>query len=912
METEQNVSNTPEKKTDGSRFRRIALAIAGVLLVFLLILGGRFIYLKLKYPESDLVKVIPGSTILFTEGTGLVDFMAHLSGGSLWSSGFASEGTMDHLTLLAEELKRFSENGNEMMGEILQKQRFGMALVPRKRGGPALLFAIQLRHGIRPDLVHNALKQSWPSYQEKKLLEITYHERVLPDGSPLYVTIRDGILIASTDREVFELSYYTIGSGNSLDKNPEFTEVRDKIIKSQNPATRVFLSYDGFYTWIARFMGEEQKPLIASLPDMGTWAALELTFSESGAHLQGFTGNSLQKPGLAATMKPSGRILKDPGEVLPANTIFYLQMAITSFPEFDQTYIRSYLKGRESRKITYPVHDTILNEMREILAAGSIFSYTVAATAQTDTSAGSNYLICLQSEKSADLFAELLPFCDTTATMVYQGYTIQSLKYPYLIPALLGSTMHPFEEGFLALSGEWLVFAPNHRGLLSVINALTLNRLLGNITTYQDACKNVQGALQRRYYLDKQQAGGYLSEMMHPDHLEAFQKLLPYLPDYFALGFTKEQDVTLTDIVLHSRGGEKVKGKGGEVLLDGLPGADPIVIRDHRNLEYKLMVADQSGFLYLINNHGEIEWKLNTPEVVQSELKMIDLYKNGRQQCLFLSRNMIHLVQIDGKYVQGFPVKLSSPFMSYLSVFDYEGNGNHRIVYQSAPGRIANVDLTGQPVAGWSPSVVLNLQRPLIFRKLGGQDHLIACDTAGFVHFLDRRGKERFAPPPSARIGEHSDILITSQAGIVYATFIDRNGQLQMINPDGKAEIHEVLKFMPGAWLFRTEPGQQGATEFAVVEPHAVSHYDAQLKLIRKWDGVDWMIQKSVRAAGDPSVLLAALDPAGLPFVLFRNGNEKVKLSSRSYDAMNLWRDKPGSPGYIALTKGTLVSVRQL
>ncbi|MFO7723116.1 MAG: hypothetical protein R6V49_07830 [Bacteroidales bacterium] len=912
MDNNQSESNTPEGKPVGSRWSKLSLIIAGLVLLSLLFWAGRVIYLKIKYPETDLISAVPGSTILFAEGTGFMEFMEQLSQGSLWSSGFAEEGAPDHFATLAAELKKFGDGGNEIVSALMQDQRFGMALVPKKTGGPALLFAIQLKHGLRPELLHNALKQAWPSYSEKKLLEITYHERVMPDGSPLYVTIRDGILIASADREVFELSYYTIGSGNSLDKDPAFTEVRDIIAKSQNPATRVFLSYDGFYTWIARFIREEKKPLLASLPDMGTWAALELTFNESGAHLQGFTGIATTRPGLASTMQPSGRILKDPGMVLPANTIFYDQMAINSFGEFDQNYLQRYLKERESRNISYPVHDSILDLVRNVLALGEIQSYTVAATAMTDTSEGSNYLICLESERSAALFEGLLPFCDTTDTMVYQGYALQEFKYPYLIPALFGSGMHPFEEAHMAVSGEWVVIAPNRRGLLSVINALTLNRMLGHASTYQDAGRNLQGALQRRYYLDKQQGGVFFNAMMQDDNLEAFQKLMPYLPGYITMGFTKEQDVVLTDIVLYSQGEGAMTGKSGEVLLDGIPAADPMVIRDHRNSGYKLMVADQSGFLYLISNKGEIEWKLNTPEVVQSELKVIDLYKNGRQQCLFLSRNMIHLVQIDGKYVQGFPVRLSAPFMAHLAVFDYEGNGNYRLVYQSTPGKVANVDLTGQPVAGWSPSLMLNLQRPLHFLKVSGQDHLIACDTAGAVHFLDRRGRERFSTPPAVSIGEKSEMVVTMMAGTSYFAFTDRDGLLQMIAPNGEMETHEVLKFAPGAWLISTDTKQPGSMEFIVVEPHAASLFDAQLKLIRRWEDDGWMIFRSFRPTGDPSVLLAALDASGLPFLLFRNGNERIKLSGKSYDAMNLWRDKAGDPAYLALTKGTMIAVRPL
>lgn len=884
-----------------------------ILIVLLLAgYGGRYLYNYFRYPEHSVIMGVPGSSILVVEGEGLLGFLDDLLDGSLWRQGFESSGVMDHLSIIKKELSDISLAESSDLRSLLKEQPFCLSLVPKKEDGPAFLFLLQLRRGMRPEDIQSLLKQQWPSYTEKQLLEISYYERVLPDGSPLYVAIRDGIIMASVDREVFELAYYTLESGNNITIDASFAEVRENISKSQNLSPRLYISYEGFYKWVSRYIDEESKPMIASLPDMGSWAALELTFNNIGAHLQGFSKSPETGVAYRSALQKALDNLEDPGYVLPVNTIYYDQMAINSWNDFYKNFIKGFALKREGTERTYPVDEKSVDSLKQVFAGADVRSVTFAITDAVDTVAGRNYLLLIEAENIKALRESMILLSDTAKSLNYQDFEVLNLHSPYILPALFGNRYYHFEESFYTIYENWLIVTPSNQTLLTVLNNLTLGRTLQSETGYSESIKDVQGRISRRYYLDRVKGTGFMRSLADAGRQEAFDKLMPFMPQQFVLSYTREDDVLLTDIILISGGDNLSSVDGPEVLLDDVPAVRPMIIRDHRNGENKVMVADESGFLYLLNSSGGIEWKIEIREMPLSEMHYIDLYKNGRNQCLFISRNMVHLIQIDGKYVPGYPAKLNQQVHSGLSVFDYDNNGNYRLVYVNMNGKLANVDIAGNAVAGWTYPSAQKLNRPLIHFKNGGMDFLILHDSIGALWFLDRRGNERFRIDDTIQPGKNSDILLTRSLGEAHFTFLDNNGMTVQVSADGTVRVNEALKFSSDSYFLKATTRTGAGNNFLVAEPHQISLYDHDMKLLDRNNEVDTRWAFFELTASDPEIIAIAIDDSFQPFLITRKGLKVLELSGRSYDHFLAWRRKNGTPLTTLFVKGKVVFMKSI
>ncbi|HRZ41555.1 MAG TPA: hypothetical protein P5228_02510 [Bacteroidales bacterium] len=896
----------PPKKRINSRYLRIAMMLTALVLLSFF---GRYLYLKFRYPDQEILKGVPQSALMVAEGEGIGAFLDSLVSQPVWLQGFQVSGMPDHLGLIARELSDFSKEDESIAGWV-QKEPFALSLVPRKENGPAFLVTVRLPKGLRPSAVHHFFRKHWTSYQEKKLLELRFYERVFPDGGQLFLAIKDGMLIGATDREAFELGYYTIGSGNHILNDKNFMEVREQLEKSQNRAVRVFISYEGMYTWMNRFIREDRKEPLALIPDLGYWGGFDLKTAGSLLCFQGFTGSVAPESKLREVLPDANTQLDDPGQVMPASVLFYDQMLLNSLVEHRKQYLEQYLYLREGKGgAAYPIAADTLQEIIARIDSFLPASLVNALVSTRDTTEGAQPVLWLQSYRANELLLNLSPFIDTLGRQQYQEFTYYPLRIEYLVPALFGPAYRQFIDPFVSVYKDYLVITPSQEVMLSILNQYSSGRILGVQNPYRELFQQVKGQMSRRIYFNRTEGEGYLKAVMRPEKADRFLATLPYLPGRMIVGIAKSGGTLLTDIAIHSDAEVSLPARGGEVLVDAPLVTAPLIIRDYRDNTRKVICADESGSLYLLNEKAGIEWKLNATEPPLSGLYAIDLYKNGRQQCLFMSKNMLHLVQIDGKYVPGFPVQLSTPFAAGLSVFDYEMNGNFRCLYYDSRGHLANVDLSGRQVAGWSyPEYASGGFRPE-FLRAGGIDFLMHTGQEGDIHFLDRRGKEKFQLKQPAARSKQSDIVVVIKDGQPAFAWLDGSGALQVVGLDGSPAKGAPLKFDPMSWLVFDASGS-GA--MVVATPGELAVFDISLKPLHKSPLTIPLSLDVKPAVYHSGVLLTGKSNAHEPLMIIRPENKQKQPASYSVDYFSVWRSVSGTEGFGVLAKGRVLRFERL
>jgi hypothetical protein len=813
--------------------------------------------------------------------------------------------------LISRETEGFLKSGDRYIEEFLTTQPFAMALVPKKSDGPAFLFAVRLPSGVRPASVHHFFRQHWSSYTEKKLLEISYYERVFPDGNVLYLVIRGGILLCSTDREVFELGYYTPGSGNHILKDESFCSVREQLMKSRNHTTRVYISNEGLFSWASRFIRDEKKSLIASIPDGGSWGGFELMLDGKQIQMQGFTETGESGKEFFNALTEAEVVLDDPGIALPVNTIFYHQIAIRSVKEYQNQYLDGYIKRRDGAGEAYPVSNQVIDSVITILDMYSPGSLVHAATQMSDTTEGSNYLLLLQVQDASGLILRLHPYADSTTTFRYQDFSISTINPPYLIPALFGNNFRLFQSALVTSWQDYLIIAPNQGAMLSVLNQIISGRKLSETASYEQIFAKVKGQMSRRIYFDRNEGDSYLKSILQEQKLELFNQFIPYFPNQMMISYAKSGGILLTDIVLQTREEGLVPAKGGEILLDAPVDGKPLIIRDYRVNERKVMVADESGCIYLLDQKGEMEWKFTATEPPASGMFSIDLYKNGRQQCLFFSRNMLHVVQIDGKYAPGFPVKIVNPFEAELSVFDYDQSGNFRFVYYDSNRHLSNIDVTGNIVAGWSMPAIKGLKKPVQYFKSGGQDFLVYIDSDGLVHFTDRRGRERFQIKQTAPVHPNSEVILMNKGSQQLFCWLDASSSLVQISTEGDRVKADAWEPHPNAWFLKTS-GSDSKLEITLIDPETVLITDGNLKILKK-------VPLSMNELSDinaclyhPGLLVTGKDANNQPFVVLRPEMKVLNINANLDENFIPWRALQSSDAFYVTSKGKTVVISRL
>lgn len=171
---------------------------------------------------------------------------------------------------------------------------------------------------------------------------------------------------------------------------------------------------------------------------------------------------------------------------------------------------------------------------------------------------------------------------------------------------------------------------------------------------------------------------------------------------------------------------------------------DVHVFTNHLTQERELTFQDVNYQVYLISSTGTLLWKKKIDETIQSKIYTVDIFKNGKLQLLFNTENYIHLLDRNGVYVQGFPVKMPAKITSNITLLDYDNNKDYRLFIACVDKKIYNYTLYGVKTDGYVPlKTDANVNLPISYVKVGASDYLVTADEQGKIYVFSRKGEGR-------------------------------------------------------------------------------------------------------------------------------------------------------------------------
>ena len=181
---------------------------------------------------------------------------------------------------------------------------------------------------------------------------------------------------------------------------------------------------------------------------------------------------------------------------------------------------------------------------------------------------------------------------------------------------------------------------------------------------------------------------------------------------------------------------------------------NPHFVKNHVTRKLDIVVQDIKNNLYLISNKGKVIWKKNIGKPILGKISQIDLYKNGRLQFIFNTKNKIYVLDRNGNQVTPFPKNFNDPITLPISVFDYDKNKNYRILVTQGT-ELLMFDKKGKKVNGfkYSKSSDQITSAAKHFRILNKD--FIVFKTGNKLKILNRRGKERIKIKDEINFSEH-------------------------------------------------------------------------------------------------------------------------------------------------------------
>lgn len=420
----------------------------------------------------------------------------------------------------------------------------------------------------------------------------------------------------------------------------------------------------------------------------------------------------------------------------------------------------------------------------------NIGEYIITATLPSKNTA------LILSQKDSLKIAELLPFMKDTT---YSHLKILKLKKNN--SSFCKSTFSILklnEPEFLVAFNDYIVFTKTESDAEIFANSFVNNSsILNNSSFNAYASKNFDTDFHYLKYLltsslSKEQLP--LTELMHSSDITGFKNIshCSYLSTFknnfrhyrFFIKYFQEDVSGEPDLLWTFNS-------------DTLITTCPNIFKNHLTKGNEVVFQTIDKNLYLINATGKTIWKKKLIEEVRSEIFMVDAFKNKKYQLLFNTDNYLHLIDRNGNYVQGYPVKLPAKATNKLSVLDYENKNDLRLFIACADSRIYNYTIYGIKHEGYKPMQTMSpVSLPIKYCKVGLSDYLITGDRKGRIYAFSRKGDGRI-DFKNKLLESLSDFEIESgnslsQTQLIY--FDEKNHLINKISLADKKEIYKTLE----------------------------------------------------------------------------------------------------------------------
>src|SRR6185436_14681010 len=335
---------------------------------------------------------------------------------------------------------------------------------------------------------------------------------------------------------------------------------------------------------------------------------------------------------------------------------------------------------------------------------------------------------------------------ENTMQEKYNNFSIGLIRLQGLIPALYGDAFKKVNGMFYTFIGEYAVFSNKASALRTYIDYMQAENLLINNESFKSV--SIKRPANANFFLfSKNPVTNYITKSALSDQwIQRIDSAKNYLNKWDAFGFSigNKNKSLATSCLLHYN----AKKVSSEVSVSWITQLDtsvsmkPYIVHNPGEESNFIIVQDDGGNLYRIDNSGNIAWKKQLPEKINGDIFTIDLYKNNTSALIFNTPNYLYLLDLNGNNVSSYPIRLPAEASNGLSVFDPDSSHDYRIYIACINGKIYGYEGNGKPLSGWNFNYSMEtIDQPVQQFKVSGKNYLVASDDAGSVLILDRTGQ---------------------------------------------------------------------------------------------------------------------------------------------------------------------------
>jgi hypothetical protein len=654
-----------------------------------------------------------------------------------------------------------------------------------------------------------------------------------------YYTI-DGCLIISNTKEIMQESIHQVQHKNSLLSDNSFNKIY--ATTGKNVQGTIFINIEKFPNIVNYIIQPIYRNEIKNALSGKGWAAFDINIDRTFINFHGFSTNAMQKSLWGEILKIEQPAESPILEFIPKSTLFY-GLSAYSDPYNYQLALKNYAKENPS----FIEKSKILNENYSFKVKEKLFDLmgNVVAKAKVDLKNGHIANFCIVKTKDAmnavDFISILQKKIFKTKAVRDKMPSIQEINIVHLpdgnIPNdIFGNAFEKNEYNYVCNYKYYLLFSKSEE----------------NINLYLSQIKNDQNILNDSTY--KSVSTELIATKANISLYYNINKSWEELKPYFVSNVSNYLDKNILNSKVDCQVGVQVSGNGEYLYnniflhnqlqnssivekkwtlqLDTSLAIAPIPVTNLvNNLKY-ILVQDKSNSVYLLTEHGKLIWKKHFDRAISGNVYAIDYSKNNKLQFLFNTENNIYNIDLSGKSIKGFPLKLKQKASNSIAVADFDKNKNYRIYIAFENGTLNCLSKEGRKVEGWKVKKdKMKIFDPVQTFTWHKKDYLFFTDNHK-INVINRRGQEAITIKNDISVSSKNQIFTELLPNFFKIIFTDSLGVICSLYPDGHIDRKAVGRFSPTHSFVVADMNGNGKNDYIFADSGKVSVFSDEFKLL--------------------------------------------------------------------------------
>jgi hypothetical protein len=802
------------------------LKIAGISLVSgLIIFAGIRYYMSMREKTADPWNYLPENAIAVFQVNNVQDFIQY-SGNNPFFSDF------EHLFFSSEIQQQilFFDSLFSTKDMIHKEWLEGKLLISIHFSGSDTwdcLFMKPLSHPSERSNVFKFLDNSATNSSETDIQGCNHSRNYVFGKQSYFLCIKEGVCLFSSSKRIVQSALADAGPKRASLSDESLNDVRSTAGKTCMAS--VFVNYRFLNKYLSGLLNGEFSKNLDFLNTFAGWGAYDIIPGENKIYFTGFTSTKgINNAWLNIFADASPQNI-DIASVIPQNTVNFVWMGFDAYDAWRENY-KKHLSGNDQIKefnnnLTNLKNRTSIQNINDLIFPYLDNQYGIFSIPEKGSKNGLQHFAFFKIKNQRDFQKNLAQIMKTTSkaapdTSTYRNHLIGCITADYMLFDLFGMLFRNIEKTCFVIYEDFWIIGNTTESLKEYLNQVISGRTLAKSAAYAEFSESVSTEASVYLYASpmrmKQSMNEWFagSDQTAPENIsDDFQFI-----DAVGIQFTTQNSLFLSGITIHRSGSPVEENSSGwEITIEGQAALGPWFadVADHESKN--IILFDAFNQMYFISDKGELIWKIPIPERPVGKVWSVDAYKNGKIQYLFGTENNIFLIDMNGKIVEGYPVKLPVQASAPIAVFDYDNTNEYRIIYPGIDKILYNLTVKGEPTKGWEkPSLGTSAAGPAKHVRVVSTDALIIKDSENKIHFFNRRGISMFETD-DITVGQYSEVFAASKLCRCFVTTTS-DGQIAMIGTGGDIEYKTIHEAGAGHVFLFEDMDKDGEGEYIFIE----------------------------------------------------------------------------------------------